>query len=130
MQVLGERMKKILVVDDDRPVADTLSLIFQKHGFDVRTVYSAYEAIRSARNFSPDLMCCDIDMPGRDGVALMGDIGHELPLCRILVLTGFYGSLHRVRERARTLSRPVGILTKPCQPIDVLREAGALLRCA
>ncbi len=120
-------MKRILVVDDDRTVADTLSLIFQKSGFDVRTAYSAHEAIRSARTFAPDLMLCDIDMPGRDGVALMGDIGHELPLCRILVLTGFYSSIQRVRERARTLRRPVSILTKPCQPVDVLREAGVLL---
>ena len=123
-------MQRILVVDDDRLVADTLGIIFRKHGFDVRTVYSAGEALTSAREFNPDLMLCDIDMPGRDGVELMGDIGLELPGCRILVLTGFYAALNRVRDRARNLARPIGILTKPCQPAELLHEAGALLRTA
>ncbi len=123
-------MQRILVVDDDHLVADTLGLIFRKNGFDARTVYSANEALSSAREFAPDLLLCDIDMPERDGFELIDDIGRELPSCRILVLTGFYGSLKRVRDRAKSLSRPIGILTKPCQPTDLLREAGSMLLSA
>jgi len=123
-------MQRILVVDDNRLVADTLGLIFRKNGFDVRTAYSAHDALSSAREFNPQLMLCDIDMPERDGIALMGDIGEALPSCRILVLTGFYSSLKRVHERASTLQGPVGVLTKPCEPVDLLREAGALLKAS
>ena len=123
-------MQRILVVDDNRLVADTLGLIFQKNGFDVRTAYSACDALNSAREFKPQLMLCDIDMPGRDGVELMGDMGEALPACRILVLTGFYGSLKRVHDRAKTLSAQVGVLTKPCEPRDLLREAGAMLKAS
>jgi hypothetical protein len=53
-----------------------------------------------------------------------------LPACQILVLTGFYSNLKNVREQTRKLSRPVGILTKPCQPSELLREAAALLATA
>ena len=66
-------------------------------------------------------------MPARDGLSLVEDISREQPSCRILVLTGFYSNLKSVGEQARKLSRPLGVLTKPFQPSDLLREAAALL---
>lgn len=123
-------MQRILVVDDDRLVADTLALIFIKSGFDVRTAYSADQALESARVFNPNLLLCDVTMPGRDGLALVCDITHELPACRIIMLTGFYSNLKSVREQSTRLGRHVGILTKPCQPVDLLREATSMLAAA
>lgn len=120
-------MQRILVVDDDRLVADTLTLIFAKSGFDARTAYSADQALEFARTFNPSLLLCDISMPGRDGIALVSDITRELPSCRIIVLTGFYSNLKNVREQSNKLARPVSILTKPCQPSDLLREAATVL---
>jgi CheY-like chemotaxis protein len=120
-------MQRILVVDDDRLVADTLTLIFAKSGFDARSAYSADEALECARIFNPDLLLCDISMPGRDGLALVCDITRELPSCRIIVLTGFYSNLKGVREQSDKLARPVSILTKPCQPSELLREAATVL---
>ncbi len=120
-------MQRVLIVDDDRLVADTLTLIFESNGFAARAAYSAEEGLRSSREFEPHLLLCDVTMPDRDGLSLVEDVTRELPACRILVLTGFYSNLKSVRELARKLSRPLGILTKPCQPSEVLREAGALL---
>ncbi len=121
---------RVLVVDDDRLVADTLTLIFEKSGFAAKAAYSADEALDCSREFTPDLLLCDVTMPGRDGLSLVNDLASELPSCRILVLTGFYSNLKNVREQARRLAHPVGILTKPCQPTDLLREAAALLATA
>lgn len=123
-------MQRILVVDDDRLVADTLALIFVKSGFDARTAYSTDEALELSRTFTPNLLLCDVTMPGRDGLALVCDITQELPSCRIIVLTGFYSNLKSVREQSNKLGRPVGILTKPCQPTDLLREAATMLATA
>jgi CheY-like chemotaxis protein len=120
-------MQRILVVDDDRLVADTLTLIFEKNGFKAKAAYSADEALQSSREFGPHLLLCDVTMPDRDGLSLVEDMTREQPACRILVLTGFYSNLKNVREQAQKLSRPLGILTKPCQPSDLLREAAALL---
>ena len=120
-------MQRILVVDDERLVADTLTLIFNKHGFEARAVYSAEDGIVMARSFRPELLLCDISMPGRDGTELMQQVSVELPDCRILVLTGNYSNLKRVREQSLSMLRPANILTKPCQPAELLREAGALL---
>ena len=120
----------ILVVDDEPLVAQTLSLIFCKNGFEVTTAYSAEQALACALATPPDLILCDIDMPGRDGVSLMNDIGRRLPQCPILVLTGLYSGLGRVYDCALTLHQPVSIVTKPCQPSDLLRTAGDLLKSA
>jgi len=123
-------MQRVLVVDDDRLVADTLTLIFEKSGFKAKAAYSADQGLECSREFVPNLLLCDISMPGRDGLSLLSDVTRELPACRILVLTGFYSNLKNVREQAGKLSRPVGILTKPCQPSELLREAVALLATA
>src|ERR1700712_3032202 len=123
-------MQRVLIVDDDRLVADTLTLIFRKSSFKAKATYSAEEALECAREFSPHLLVCDLIMPGRDGFPLVDDIPRELPSCRILVLTGFYSNLKGVREQAARLSRPVGILTKPCPPLELLRQANAMLASA
>ena len=123
-------MQRVLVVDDDRLVADTLALVFVKSGFEARAAYSADQALESSRSFAPHLLLCDVTMPGRDGLALVCDITRELPACRIIVLTGFYSNLKEVREQSSKLARPVGILTKPCQPSDLLREAATMLATA
>lgn len=123
-------MQRVLIVDDDRLVADTLALIFAKSGFDSRTSYSADDALICAREFSPHLLLCDVTMPGRDGLSLVYDVTKELPSCRIIVLTAFYSNLKNVREQSSKLPRPVGILTKPCQPSELLREATAMLATA
>lgn len=123
-------MQRVLVVDDDTLVADTLVLVFQKNGFEAKAVYSAEDALPCAHQFNPDLMLCDITMPGKNGLALVQEVSHELPSCRIIVLTGIYSNLQPVRDQARKLPRPVGLLTKPCQPVDLLREARAMLASA
>jgi CheY-like chemotaxis protein len=123
-------MHRVLVVDDECLVADTLGLIFRKHGFDTRVSYSASSALESARSFQPDLLLCDITMPERSGLELMADINREIPHCRVLVLTGYYSNLPRVREQSHRMRRPAQVLTKPCHPIDLLREAGHMLTFA
>ena len=126
----GETMQRVLIVDDDHLVADTLTLVFEKNGFKAKAAYSADEGLKSSREFEPNLLLCDVTMPGRDGLSLVEDMTNEMPSCRILVLTGFYSNLKSVREQARKLSRPLGVLTKPCQPAELLREAAALLATA
>ena len=120
-------MQRALIVDDEQMVAETLAMVFEKSGFIVKTAYSAHDAIVQARDFQPHLLLSDISMPGKDGLFLVNEINRELPACRILVLTGFYSNHKAVNETAARLARPVGILTKPVHPDELLREASAVL---
>lgn len=118
---------RILVVDDEHLTADTLSLILKKNGFDARTAYSTDEALACARDFEPQLLLCDITMPGRNGLHLMVEIGRKHPDCKVLVLTGYYANLPGIRDQEANMPHPARVLTKPCDPVELLREAGALL---
>ena len=120
-------MRRVLIVDDEHLIADTLTVIFGKGGFDAQAAYSADQAMEYARESPPNLLLCDISMPGRDGVELVKEMSGEFPACRILVLTGFHSNVQRVSDQSSKLSRPLGIMTKPCAPDDLLREANALL---
>jgi DNA-binding response OmpR family regulator len=121
-------MHRILIVDDETLVADTLGLIFRKHGFEARVAYSAAAALASARSFQPELLLCDITMPERTGLDLMADLHRELPECHFLVLTGYNSNVLRVGEQAARLRRPMRVLTKPCNPEQLLAEVGRVLR--
>jgi CheY-like chemotaxis protein len=120
-------MRRVLVVDDEYLVADTLALIFGKHGFETRATYSAKAALECARHFVPDLLLCDITMPERSGLQLMEDFERELPECRVLVLTGYYSNVAKIREQATRMRRPTHVLTKPCDPVELLNQAGEIL---
>ena len=56
-------MQRVLIVDDDRLVADTLTLIFEKNGFKAKAAYSADEALQSSREFGPHLLLCEFVQP-------------------------------------------------------------------
>ena len=117
----------VLIVDDEPMIAETLGIIFSKSGFAAEVVNSADEAMAFVSRTPPDLVLCDVEMPVRDGLSLMSDLGRELPACPILVLTGAYRSLGKIRDFAGTLQQRVNVLTKPCQPDDLLQAANELM---
>ena len=58
---------KILVVDDEQPIADILQFNLEKEGYDVICAYDGDEAIRLAETENPDLILLDIMLPKKDG---------------------------------------------------------------
>lgn len=120
-------MQRVLIVDDERLVADTLTLVFEKSGFEVATAYAADEALGIARKIAPDLLLCDIAMPGKNGLMLMQEMRQEFPACRVLFLTGLQGNLKAVHDQVRRSPDSVRVLMKPCEPEQLLRDASALL---
>jgi CheY-like chemotaxis protein len=60
--------RTILVIDDDRVLADTLSDILRKHGFKPVALYSGEEALELAGRFRPDVVLSDIRMSRLDGI--------------------------------------------------------------
>lgn len=58
---------RVLVVDDNREVADGLALLIEALGHEVRTVYRGQDALAYARDYRPDVVFLDLGMPGMDG---------------------------------------------------------------
>jgi CheY-like chemotaxis protein len=118
---------RILVVDDDHLVADTLTLVLQANGFETGTAYSAAEGLANARHTPPGLLLCDISMPDQTGLQLIETITREQPNCRMMVLTAYSSNALHVQNKSEELNLPIKMLRKPCRPEELVREARALL---
>ena len=122
--------QRVLVIDDDRLVADTLTLIFQANGYDSEAVYSAAEGLARARTFAPELLLCDVTMPEENGLQLVEKLQHEMPQCKLLMLTAYSSNHIKVEQHASRTNLPLKLLNKPCRPEVLLREAQSLLQTA
>ncbi|HEY3901746.1 MAG TPA: response regulator [Chthoniobacter sp.] len=66
---------KILIVDDDSKLSSLIALILRRAGgYEVREENRSFAALATAREYLPDLVLLDVDMPGKDG----GAVAHEL----------------------------------------------------
>ena len=66
--------KTILVVDDEKPIADILEFNLKKEGFNVHCAYDGEEALKKVEEISPDLMLLDIMLPKRDGMEVCREV--------------------------------------------------------
>ena len=82
----------MLLVDDDDVFRERLVRAMEQRGFEVRSAASADEAVRLARDDSPELAVVDLRMPGRSGLELVRDLKEIDPATKVVVLTG-YGSI-------------------------------------
>lgn len=61
------RAGRILVIDDNHDLADMLEMLLSSHGYVVRTAYGGGSGLKLAEAFRPDIILCDLGMPGVDG---------------------------------------------------------------
>lgn len=66
--------KTILVVDDEKPIADILQFNLKKEGFTVHCAYDGEEALEKVEEMKPDLMLLDIMLPKRDGMEVCREV--------------------------------------------------------
>ncbi len=59
---------RVLVVDDEQVIADTLAKILDLNGYDASAVYTGTAAVESARSLRPDLIISDVIMPDMNGI--------------------------------------------------------------
>jgi sigma-B regulation protein RsbU (phosphoserine phosphatase) len=80
--------EKILVVDDDEDILETLELILKRNGYDVITAKNGEEAIKTIETIPLAIIICDQKMPGIGGIEVLQKASNLIPdTCRIL-LTG------------------------------------------
>ncbi len=111
----------VLVIDDDRVLADTLADILRKHGFKPVALYSGEEALELAQIFRPDVVLSDIRMCRLDGVEAARRIRVLHPDCRVILFTA-----HTVSTAMRQTIQRLGfeLLQRPLRPEDVLIALG------
>nr|WP_069650729.1 response regulator YycF [Caloranaerobacter ferrireducens] len=116
--------KKILVVDDEKPIADILKFNIEKEGFQVELAYDGEEAVFKAFNLKPDLILLDVMLPKKDGFQVLKEIRHKLKT-PVLMLTA------KEEEVDKVLGLELGAddyITKPFSMRELIARVKANLR--
>ena len=116
--------KKVLVVDDEKPIVTVLKLNLQKEGYVVYEAYDGEEAVNKARLLEPDLILLDVMLPKMDGFTVCKTI-REKSSVPILMLTA------REEEVDKVLGLELGAddyITKPFRLGELFSRIQALLR--
>jgi PAS domain S-box-containing protein len=117
--VAPRRLHRILVIEDNRDAADSLRLLLDLLGHEVKVAYTGPEGVRAASEWRPEVIISDIGLPGLDGYAVARAIRQNPALAgvKLIAVTG-YG-----REEDRRQARESGfdyVLTKPAEPVVLL----------
>jgi len=115
---------RVLVVDDERGLAEFVGSYLTRDGFEVSMAYDGQEAIDQARQVDPDVMVLDLGLPVIDGVEVCRVV-RTFSDCYIVMLTA------RTEEIDKLIGLSVGAddyLTKPFSPRELLARIHAMLR--
>ena len=116
--------KKILVIEDEKAIADILVFNLQREGYDTLVAYDGTEGLRCALEEAPDLILLDVMLPGMDGFEVLGHIRekHDTP---IIMLTA------REEETDKVLGLELGAddyITKPFSMRELMARVKANMR--
>ena len=78
-------MKKILVVDDEKPISDIVKFNLTKEGYEVFTAYDGEEALEKVEEVLPDLIILDLMLPKKDGLEVCREVrkSHDMPIIMV-----------------------------------------------
>jgi two-component system, OmpR family, response regulator VicR len=116
--------KKILVVDDEKPIADILQFNLQKEGYEVQCAYDGNTAVEMVEEFKPDIILLDIMLPLKDGMEVCREVRkkYDMP---IIMLTAKDSEIDKV------LGLELGAddyVTKPFSTRELIARVKANLR--
>jgi DNA-binding response OmpR family regulator len=115
----------ILVIEDDHTIAMGLVGALQHERYGVRHADTGEKALAEVRKHTPDLVLCDIMLPGTDGLSIMRQIKQDFPGVPVLMLTA------RTEEIDRVMGLEMGAddyITKPFSVREVVARVRARLR--
>ena len=107
---------KILIVDDETVVRDSLGKWFSSEGYQARPVAGAREALESIQNAEYDVALIDIKMPGMDGMELQARLREADPELTVIIMTG-YASVETAVQALK--HGAYDYITKPVDPDEL-----------
>ncbi len=111
---------KLLVVDDESSVRHSLATYLKDSGFEVLEAQDGREGLEQIRSQNPELVLCDLRMPGMDGLELLGKIAEEELDLPVIVVSGA-GSMSDVVDALRLGASDY--LVKPIVDLQVLEHS-------
>src|SRR5437667_3226435 len=113
-----KRTHSILVVDDEKTIADGLRLTLESEGYGVRTAGSVREALGAVVQGDPHAAIVDLMLPDGDGLQLTRELKRRDPMIEVIVITA-YGSVRKAMEATKGAGA-FHVLEKPFDPDELL----------
>ena len=109
------RPRRVLIVEDNRDGAESLRILLELRGHDVRVAYTGTDGVKVAHTWKPEVVVCDIGLPGLDGYGVAREIRHDQSTAgvRLIALTGYGQQEDRCRSREAGFDEH---LIKPAEP--------------
>jgi len=118
-------LPRVLVVDDERLLADSTAAVLRCAGFDTRTAYDGFGALDLIPSFHPDYLLTDIMMPGMNGVQLAIAITRMYPRTKIMLFSGQAGIID-ILEEGHSKGYEFPLLAKPVHPSKLVEGLKSL----
>ena len=112
---------RILVVDDERLIANTVCDILTGAGFEVLATYDGMSAIEVVNSFQPDYLLTDVLMPQMNGIELAIEIRRTHPLVEILLFSGQAG-ISEILNTGQLLGFEFELIAKPIHPLKLIER--------
>lgn len=116
----GDTSVKIIVIDDESLIAETVVEILNEEGFQATSVSSGSSAIELAKTLRPAIVLSDVIMPGLNGIETGIKIREIVPECRVILFSGQAATVDLL-EHAREQNQRFDILAKPIKPEHLIR---------
>jgi PAS domain S-box-containing protein len=117
---LSVKPLRILIVEDNRDAAKTLSLLLRRYGHEVTIAHSGPSAVKAAKQERPDALLCDLGLPEMDGYEVARTLRQDpaLAAVRLIAISGYGYDEDRQRSQAAGFDLH---LTKPVDPAELQR---------
>jgi len=109
--------RRILIIDDERPILMTLEALLERRGYQVDTAPTASQGLKLLKSKSPALVLLDLQLPDAEGLEMLDRIKTELPEMQVIILTA-HDSLHNAIESIKRGA--YHFISKPYAPEELL----------
>jgi len=120
------QQRLVLVVDDEKRIADTLTAILHLKDYQAVAAYNGPSGIEMYRRLRPALVISDVVMPGMNGIEMAIVLQQEFPKCRMLLFSG-QAATSEILEYARTQGYEFELLAKPVHPDQLLQKVAQMI---
>src|SRR6266852_1395609 len=109
--------RRILIIDDERPVLMTVEALLKRHGYHVDAAATASQGLKLLKSNLPSLVLLDLQLPDAHGLEMLDRIKTELPDVQVIILTA-HDSLHNAIESIKRGA--YHFISKPYAPEELL----------
>jgi len=118
---------RVLVIDDEEYVADSLAMLLSAIGYDVKAEYSGEAGLLRAKSFRPDCVISDVLMPTINGVETAIRMQQLMPECTIMLLSAA-PDIARQLLKSHRMDESFELLAKPVHPRSLLASLPSVVK--